>query len=100
MTNKLFIVKYVFIVDIDKDKNKNFDINLDKREDFDETIDFDANVVQNICFFNVANNVANKINSIKLDFSSVANEIKIIDEIKEIWIIASFFAKNVANRFW
>ena len=57
MTNKLFIVKYVFVnVDIDKDKDKNFDINLDKRESFDH-ISFDAIVAQNIDFLNVANKI-------------------------------------------
>ena len=46
MTNKLFIVKYVFVVDIndnvDIDKNNtlltNLNINLDKRKNFDDMI--------------------------------------------------------------
>ena len=68
MTNKLFIVKYVFVdVDVDKNKNKNFDTNLDKRESFDDA-NFNVIVTQNICVFDVAN----KIDSIKL-----------VDEIKE-----------------
>ena len=42
---------------------------------------------QNICFFNVANNVANKINLIELNISifNIINKlVKVIDEIKKI----------------
>ena len=72
MTNKLFIVKYVFVVDIDNDIDKNFNTNLNRRESFDDA-NFDAICTQNICFFDVANDVANKINSIKL-----------VDEVKSV----------------
>ena len=86
MTNKSFIVKYVFVVvDVNINENidesnaftRNFDINFDKRE----TFDFDIIVAQNICVFDVANNVANKI---KLNILIIANEINIVDEIKKI----------------
>ena len=61
MTNKLFIVKYVF-VDVDiKAIRKNSSIKSNKREDFNDIIDFDIIFAQNIRFFNVANNVANNI---------------------------------------
>ena len=76
MTNKLFIVKYVFFDDIDVDKNRNFDTNLDKRENFDDA-SFEIIVAQNICLLDVANNV----NSLEL---SVASKIKIVDEIKSV----------------
>ena len=127
ITNKLFIVKYVFVdidvdIDITIDENdafsRNFDTRSDKRENFDD-MSFDIIVAQNICFFDVANDVANKQNSIKLNISNIANEINVFDEIKRVWIFASsfankinslkneinidfasFFAKNVANRFW
>ena len=83
MTNKLFIVKYVFvIVDVNIDENdaflRNLNTNLDKRENFDDA-NFNAIVAQNICFLNVAN----KTNSIELNISNIANEIKIVDEIKK-----------------
>ena len=39
----------------------------DKRENFDDIIDFDAIFTQNICFFDVARDVANKIDSIKIN---------------------------------
>ena len=45
MTNKLFIVKYVFIVNVNKNKNKNFNTNLDKRENFNDA-NFNAIVAQ------------------------------------------------------
>ena len=76
MTNKLFIVKYVFIVDVDKNKNKNFDTNFDKRESFDDT-SFNINVAQNICFLDVANDV----NSLELN---VASKVEIVNEIKKV----------------
>ena len=80
MTNKSFIVKYVFIVDIDKNENKNFDINFDKRESFNDT-NFNIIVAQNICVFDVAN----KINSIKL-----------VDEVEKFWIATSLL--DIANE--
>ena len=85
MTNKSFIVKYVFIVDIDENENKNFDTNLNKRESFNDT-SFNAIVAQKICVFDVANDILNKINSIKLDikFFDVVNEVKIVDEVEKI----------------
>ena len=80
MTNKLFIVKYVFVVNINENENinkndafsRNFDTRNDKRESFDEIIDFDIIVAQNICFFDVTSDIASKKNSIKL-----------VDEIKK-----------------
>ena len=45
---------------------------------------FDIIVAQNICFFDVANDVANKQNSIKLNISNIANEINVFDEIKRV----------------
>ena len=96
MTNKLFIVKYVF-VDIDIDENvdekisdtisKNLNKNLDKREDFDD-MNFEFIFAQNICFFDVAKNVANKINSIAV-FDEIKSEIS--DEIEN-------FCENIANK--
>ena len=86
MTNKSFIVKYAFIVDIDKNEYKNFDINLDKRETFDD-INVEAIIAQNINFLNIAN----KIRSTKLNIS-INN---VVDEIKKIWIIASLFANEI-----
>ena len=96
MTNKSFIVKYVFIVDIDENENKNFDTNLNKRESFNDT-SFNAIVAQKICVFDVANDILNKINSIKLDikFFDVVNEVKIVDEVEKIWIIANLFANEI-----
>ena len=86
MTNKLFIVKYVFVVDVDFDENKdkndiflrNFDINLNKRESFDDA-NFDVIIAQNICFLDIANDVVDKI---KLNILNIASEINIVDEIK------------------
>ena len=87
MTNKSFIVKYVF-VDIDIDENvddeidaffKNSSIESDNREDFDNIIDFDAIFAQNIYFFNVAKSVANKIDSMKIN---KINSTKFFDEIE------------------
>ena len=66
MTNKLFIVKYVFVdIDVDKNKNKNFDISLDRRESFDDA-NFNAIVAQNI------------------DFLDIANKIEIVDEVEKL----------------
>ena len=87
MTNRLFIVKYVF-VDVDVDKNvddevnalfRNSSIESDNREDFDDIINFDAIFAQNICFFDVAKSVANKINSMKVD---KIDSTKFFDEVK------------------
>ena len=90
MTNKLFIVRYIFVVvDVDVDKNdafsRNLSTNLDRRKSFDDA-NFDAIVAQNICVFDVANDVLNKINSIEFDikFLDIVSEIKIADEIKKI----------------
>ena len=90
MTNKLFIVKYIFVVvDVDIDKNnafsRNLSINLDRRESFDDA-NFDIIVAQNIYVFDIANDILNKIDSIKLDikFFDIINEIEIVDEIKKI----------------
>ena len=89
MTNKLFIVKYVlFDVDFDKEINEeiidalfdNLRTNFDKRESFDDIINFDFIFAQNICFFDVAKSVANKINLIKVD---KIISIKIFDEIND-----------------
>ena len=82
MTNKLFIVKYVFF-DIDIDVDKNFDINLDKRDDFDDT-NFETIIAQNICVFDVAKNVLSNLNSIDVNISNIASKIKIVDEVKKI----------------
>ena len=99
ITTRLFIVKYVFVINVDA----NIDVNLDKRENFDDA-NFEIIVAQNICLFDVANNV----DSLEL---SVASKIKIVDEIKKVWIVASLFANeinslkneintNFANFFW
>ena len=65
MTNKSFIVKYVFVdVDVNNNIDKNFDSNLDKRESFNDT-NFNAFVAQNVCFFDIAN----KTRSTKLNIS-------------------------------
>ena len=56
----------------------NFDTNLDKRENFDDMSDFEIIFAQNICFFDIAKSVANKINSIKF-FDEIKSEIN--DEI-------------------
>ena len=86
----MFIVKYIFVVvNVDVDKNNTFSRNLntslDKRESFDDA-NFDAIVAQNICVFDVANNVLNKINSIEFDirFFDIVNEIEIVDKIEKI----------------
>ena len=83
ITNKLFIVKYVLFDNIDVDAKiiAIFDTNLNKRESFDDIIDFNAIVIQNIEFFDVAKSVANKINSTKINkiIESVENEIN--DEV-------------------
>ena len=62
-------------------------------------IDFDINVAQNICFFDIANDVVDKINFIKLDikFSDIIDKTKIFDEIKKVWIVANLFA-SVLNE--
>ena len=78
MTNKLFIVKYVFVnIDIEI-MRKNSNINNDKRENFDN-INFKTNFARNIYFFNILKNVVNKVNTIKIN---KMNLIKIFDEIK------------------
>ena len=100
ITNKSFIVRYVLFnidvdVEIDIDENdilsKKFRTNLDKRESFDDA-NFDVICAQNICFFDVTNDVANNVNSLKLN---VASKIKIVDEIKSVWIVASLFANKI-----
>ena len=101
MTNKSFIVKNVFVdVDICEkiDKrviDKNLSIDLDKHESFDD-IAFETIFAQNICFFDVVKNVANKINSIKID---KINTIKIFDEIKsKVNDEIKDFCENVTNN--
>ena len=50
IANKLFIFKYVFVIDVNIDKDvdkkstflRNYDTNLDKRESFDKIIDFNV----------------------------------------------------------
>ena len=56
---------------------KNSSVENNKREDFNNIIDFDAIFAQDICFFDVAKNVANKINSIKINkiTKRIVNEI-------------------------
>ena len=61
---------------------KNSNIKSDKRESFDDIIDFDIIFTQNICFFNVANDVANKIEINKI-INNVKN--KVNDEIKRVF---------------
>ena len=102
ITNKLFIVKYVF-VDVDICEEivlRNSSIESDNRENFDD-INFETIFAQNIRFFDVAKSVVdnadnvnsikiNKINSIKINkinsmkvnkiMKKVDNEIS--DEIK------------------
>ena len=85
MTNKLFIVKYIFVVvdvNIDIIVFKNFDTNLNKRKSFDD-VNFNIIAAQNVYFLDVANDVANKINSLK-SISNIASEIKIINEVRKI----------------
>ena len=94
MTNKSFIVKYIF-VDVDVDENidekikskidaflRNSSIKSNNHENFDD-IDFEITFAQNICFFNIAKNIANKINSIKINKIIKSVENKINDEIKK-----------------
>ena len=57
---------------------KNSSIENDKRENFDDIIDFNIIFAQNICFFDVANNIANKIKM------SRKNSIKVFDEIENV----------------
>ena len=102
MTNKLFIVKYVlFNVDFCEKVNKveseiyailkNSSIESDKREDFDDIIDFNVIFAQNINFFDVSKNVANKINSIKINkidsikINKIMKKVdeKVSDEVKD-----------------
>ena len=82
MTNKLFIVKYAFFDEIDAKIIAIFDINLNRRESFDDT-SFEIIFAQNIRFFDVAKNVANNINSMKINkiMKNVENEIK--DEVND-----------------
>ena len=58
---------------------KNSSIESDKRENFDDIIDFDVIFAQNICFFDIANDVANKIKVNKI-MKNVEN--KVNDEVK------------------
>ena len=84
IANKSFIVKYIFVVvDVDIVENKNFDTNLDKRENFDDVIDFNIIVAQDICFFDVAN-YANKIRQFISTFDIANKLVKIVDEIEKI----------------
>ena len=80
ITNKLFIVKYVFVIDVNNNINRNFNSNLNKRENFDDA-NFDIIFVQNICVLNIVNDVTNNVNSLKLNITS---KIKIVDEVKTI----------------
>ena len=95
MTNKLFIVKYVF-VDIDNSKNvdeileneidtllRNSNIENDNRENFDDIIDFDIIDAQNICVFDIAKNVANEINKIKINKTIKEIENEVSNEVKK-----------------
>ena len=90
MTNKLFIIEYIFVdVNIDKNVNKkinkkisiflrNSNIENNKREDFDD-INFETIFAQKIYFFDIAKNVANKINSIKINKINTTKLNKIIN---------------------
>ena len=74
------MIKYVFVivnVDVNNNVFKDFNTNLDKRENFDD-MNLKIIIAQNICFFDIAN----KQDSIKLNISNVVNEIKIVDEIE------------------
>ena len=66
---------------------KNSSIESDNREDFDDIIVFDIIFAQNINFFDIvkkiANDVANKINSIKVNKIMKNLENEISDEIKD-----------------
>ena len=87
MTNKLFIVKYVF-VDIDicekideRVIDKNLSTSLDRRESFDD-IAFETIFAQNICFFDVVENIANKINKInKIEINKIVKNVE--DEVND-----------------
>ena len=46
---------------------RNSSIENDNREDFDDIIDFDIIFARNFNFFDIAKNVANKINKIKIN---------------------------------
>ena len=86
MTNKLFIVKYILFdvdVDIDVDIDANIDASLDKQKSFDDA-NLDAIAIQNICFFDVANNVANNVKQSISTFDVAIKLVKIVDEIKKI----------------
>ena len=86
MTNKLFIVKYIFIININKNKNTNFDTNFNKRENFDN-INIEIIITQNINFLNIANNIRSTKLNISID--------DIINKIKKIWITTSLFTNKI-----
>ena len=71
---------------------KNSSVENDKREDFDDIINFDIIFAQNICFFDVTRNVANKINSMRF-FDEIENEIS--DEVTNDF---ENFCENMTNN--
>ena len=59
--------------------------NLDRRESFDDA-NFDAIVAQNICVFDVAKSVANKVNKInKIEINKIIESVenKVSDEVND-----------------
>ena len=107
MTNKLFIVKYIlfdinFCEKINEKKSneintflRNLSTNLNKHESFNNIIVFNVIIAQNICVFDIAKNVANKINKIKINkiIKSVKN--KVNDEVNDDFKI---ICENVTNN--
>ena len=78
---------------------KNSSIESDKRKSFDDIIDFNVIFAQNIYFFDVANDVANKIKIDKI-IENVENEIN--DEVTNDFETSSLnidFSSFVANLF-
>ena len=79
--------------------------NLDKRESFNDIINFDIIFTQNICIFYVAKKVANKTNSIKINEINLIKVNKIIkkvynkvnDEISNE--ISNYFENKIENIF-
>ena len=63
---------------------KNSSIESDNRENFDNIIDFDVIFAQNICFFDVSKNVANKIDSMKINKIMKKIDDEINDEIENV----------------
>ena len=92
MTIKSFIVRYVlFDVDfcekVDEEISdafsRNLDTDLDRRDGFDDSIDFEIIFAQNNCFFDVAKSVANKVDSIEVDKAMKRVDDEVSDEVSD-----------------